>query len=244
MKFTTFSFATLVGLGSMAATVPAIAQHAGPQVGDAQRPAPVAASADGQIARFIVGPMGHVRGFVLDSGTLVMTGGREDEATATLLAVGNAVHVAGFGLPGMPLTIMHATVSVNGQVVIAPREHGQHGGGARGAWQSLSPADRMARFEAHSQQRDARIAQLPAVTTSGTVQLVLAGPRGGAHGVLLSNGASVFFPRPIAEAIRARGGLHSGESLHVVGHGGNYPQGTSVFAQRLTFSDGSTAAMQ
>lgn len=237
--------AGLLGLASVAHAGYALAQNApAPFAGQPGRPAPVAVTSDGHVARLIVGPMGHMRGFVLDNGTAVMVHGREGDAVASL-AIGAPVHVEGFGFPGATAMIHHATVTApGGQVLIAPQPHGQHGNwGANGA-NGTPPADRMAGREARHQEMAARFAQLPVVSTSATVQTVLAGPRGGVHMVLLSNGTSVFLPRPIAEAVRARGGIRAGENLQVSGHGGAYPQGTSIMADHVTFADGSTAVAQ
>jgi hypothetical protein len=240
MKFTSLAFAAVLGIASVAQTAPAFAQQAAPQAGaQIARPGAVPVAADGRVARFIVGPMGHVRGLALDNGTLVMIQGRQGDALSQQLAVGTPVHVDGFGFPGATSMIHRATISANGQVVAAPQVNPQHAN-----WQAMSPADRMARREAHRQQREARLAQLPEINTSGAVQTVMAGPRGGVHGVLLSNGATVFLPHGLSMVVRQHGGLRPGETIQVSGRGGNYPQGASLVAQRITFADGSTAVAQ
>src|SRR5206468_958123 len=108
----------LLGLASVAHAGVALAQNA-PAAIAAQpgRPTPVAVTSDGHVARFIVGPMGHTRGFVLDNGTAVMIHGREG-AAATSIAIGTPVHVEGFGFPGATSMIHHATVTGPGGQVL------------------------------------------------------------------------------------------------------------------------------
>jgi hypothetical protein len=87
------------------------------------------------------------------------------------------------------------------------------------------------------QERLARFAQLAPQTANGAVQAVLAGPRGGVHGLILTDGTSVFFRGPIAHALHQRG-IHPGDTVRVTGRGGVYPQGRSVLAEQLSFADG------
>lgn len=87
----------------------------------------------------------------------------------------------------------------------------------------------------------ARIAQMPARSAQGTVQTLIAGPRGHVRAVLLNDGTTVTFDRQIAQAAQAQG-LAVGQVLRVQGHGEQYARGVAVMAQSVTFANGVTAA--
>lgn len=264
----TLSILTL-SLLSLAA-VPAFAQSApGAEAPMAHGdfPAPTAATASGPIARYIVGPMGHVRGLQLRDGTLVMLPRHGGETLPQQAAVGQTVRVEGLSHAGNGArVIFHSTVrNASGTVLVeAPAlppggfgrghhgpggdhdgdgdahehggmgfGHGHHGGGMHGGGMHGGMRGR---------GMHGAMAQLPEQTVTGAVQTVVAGPRGGVHMILLANNTTVFVPRPLARSFGART-ISAGETLRVTGHGGAYPQGTSVVAQQITFADGTTAQM-
>ena len=227
---------------------PASAQPA-PQPG-AQTPSFAAAQTSGTLARYIVGPAGHVRGFVLDNGVLVMLQGPGD-AMAQQVPVGQAVRVEGFVVPGNEHVFHRTTVyGPSGAVVAAPMGPPP---GAEGPWQhwgpgmggpgaghgpgqghgpGMGPGPGMGRF-----------AQLQPFNAAGAVAFVLGGPRGGVHGLLLADGTSVFLPRPLAMAVHQRGGIRVGEVVRVSGRGGHYALGASVLAEQIVFADGSQVSL-
>jgi hypothetical protein len=234
MKLSPLALSAFLALGTLSA-LPAIAsaQNLAPSAsGPAMAGPPLApAQTSGTVTRYIVGPMGHVRGLTLNNGAIVMLNGRLGDAVARQIPVGQPVSINGFANPSNPLEIFRASVSIpSGAVVATPafQGYGQQGG-----------ANGHHRDPARRAEMTARLAQLPVRNASGTVQAVLAGPRGRAHGVLLSDGTSVFFGRGIARDVSQRG-LHVGESLRVSGRGNTYPQGASLLADALTFADGTT----
>jgi hypothetical protein len=242
--------ALALGFGSLA---PAFAQAPAQQQQQQQRPgrpefAPTQAS--GAVARYIVGPMGNVRGFVLDNGAVVMTHGHGD-ALAQQVRVGQSVRVEGFANPSAPRLIRRATVyGANGAVLIAAparpaegfhrghRGHGGQEGHGRHGRHERGEGRRGGEFR---EQMRARLAQLPARTANGTVQTVLAGPRGGVRALLLADGTSVFLHPHLSRELRQRG-VQSGESVRVAGRGAVYPQGTSMIAERIQFADGTSVS--
>lgn len=234
-----------LGLATAVASVPALAQPAGPQ-GQApqQQPAPMAqVTVSGTVAHYIVGPAGHVRAIALMDGTVVWLHGRSGDLLTPQLPVGNAVRVEGLAAPGRPMQIRHASVyAANGALLVAasspmqqqPGAQGQQQpGGMHGRWRQMDPAARQARRA----EMQARLAQLPARSAQGTVQTVITGRRGMVRGLLLSDGTSVFLRGPLAHALAQRG-VRVGESVRAAGRGNAYPQGASVLAEQLTFADG------
>ncbi|MFO0649463.1 MAG: hypothetical protein U0326_24695 [Polyangiales bacterium] len=89
-----------------------------------QRPAPTPAQASGNLARFLVGPGGRVRGLVLDNGTVVMVPPRASADLAQRVRVGQPLRVEGVTFPGATAgtaTIFRATVrGADGSVIAAP----------------------------------------------------------------------------------------------------------------------------
>lgn len=241
-----------LGAGSAAAQN---APPASPAAPDAARTPPVAAQASGTLARYVVGPGGRVRGFALNNGTLVMLPPRAGGDFAQRVAVGTPVRVEGFARPGAPAqVIFRATVrAADGSVLVAapqgpmgPRagadvgrgpgaRGGMHGRGHGGRWGMRG--GRRGGMRGDPGARAAHLAAMPAQRVSGTVQQVVAGPRGGVRTLLLSNNVTVTVPRAMAAPLAQRG-VRVGEAVQVAGRGTATPQGTGVVAEQLTFADG------
>src|SRR6266540_4109688 len=91
---------------------------------EAAHPALSQIQKSGTVARYVVGPMGHVHGFVLSDGTLVRLGGRHDEDPSARITLGQTVNVQGFAPPGTSGVIVRATVyGPDGSVLAQPGEH-------------------------------------------------------------------------------------------------------------------------
>lgn len=256
MKLSHLALALSLALG--AATAAAQNAPAAPDAQAPARPAPVAAQASGNLARFVVGPNGHVRGLALHNGTVVMLPPRAGADLAQRVGVGVPLRVEGFSRPGAPHMIFRATVrGADGSVLVAapqgpmgphgrfgagrgghPEHGGMHRGGMRGGMHRGGRGGMHGGFGA---ARAARLAAMPQQRLGGTVQQVLAGPRGGVRALLLSNNATVTVPRPMAAPLAQRG-VRVGESVQVVGRGTATPQGTGVIAEQLTFADGARFA--
>jgi hypothetical protein len=245
-----FSAAFALGLASLLPLAPAFAQAPAPQL-QPGHPQPIPARTGGTITRYIVGPMGHVRGFVLDNNAVVMIHRRGGDALAQQAPVGQAVRVEGFAHPSNPQVIHRATVyAANGALLVAPPPF-PHAGvpfvpgapGAPGAQvPPRGPGGRRAMRMHRRQMMMARLAQLPPRTASGTVQTVVAGPRGGVRALLLSDGTSVFLHPGLTRALRQRG-IQQGETVRASGRGNAYPQGPSLIAEQLTFADGTVLSV-
>jgi len=253
MKLSHLALALSLALGT--ATAAAQTAPAAPNGQAPARPAPVAAQASGNLARFVVGPGGHVRGLALNNGTVVMLPPRAGADLAQRVGLGVPLRVEGFALPGAPHMIFRATVrGADGSVLVAapqgpmgPRGgfgagrggHPEHGGMRRGGMRGGMHRGGM--HGGFGAARAARLAAMPQQRLGGTVQQVIAGPRGGVRALLLSNNATVTVPRPMAAPLAQRG-VRVGESVQVVGRGTATPQGTGVIAEQLTFADGARFA--
>jgi hypothetical protein len=180
----------------------------------------------GEVGRYVVGPLGHVRGFILKDGTTVMLHDTAGDAMAKTVAVGESIRVEGLS----PATsggkvIFRPTVSgMHGVVVSPPAGRGGRGG------------DPAARQQKKAEMR-AELAKLPAVSASGTVQSVIPGRRGQVEGVVLTDGTSVFLRHGLVKAMGART-IRVGDRIASTGKGAVYPLGTSVLAGSVTFADG------
>lgn len=212
--------------------------HHGARGERGDRPAPQAASVSGPIARYVVGPGGHVRGFTLRDGTLVMT--RGGDALAQRVAVGTTVAVDGLRAPNGN-TIFRASVRLpdGTELVAAPQGRGGPGGGhgwhrGRGAHrqegqQGQAQGDRRARWQE-------RMASLTPQSTTAQVQQVVGGRRG-ARMLLLSDNTTVVLARGMGRSLGERT-IRPGETVTVQGRGGAYPQGRSILADSLRLADG------
>ncbi len=176
----------------------------------------------GDVARYVVGPLGHVRAFVLKDGTAVLLHGTSGDAMAKEVPVGQSVRVEGWSPTSSGgKAVMHAAVySQHGQVVTPP---------ARGA-------DRAERKEERGELR-AEVQRLPEASAKGTVEAVIPGHHGKALAVVLNDGTSVFLRHSLAKAVAARG-IRVGDQIQTTGKGASYPLGASVLAGSITFADG------
>ncbi len=236
--------ASLALSASMVLGLAAVAEaQSPPQAGaEAPRPAFTPTQTTGPVARYILGPAGHVRGFQLANGAVVWVHGHEGDALAQRVPVGQSVRVEGFVIQGAPTTVIHRPTiqaSDGTTLVTAPP---MPPGGFRGP---REPGGREAGegHEGHMhgmmEHRLERLEAMPQYSANGTVQTVLQGPRGGIHGLLLANNTAVFFPRPISEGLRAHG-VQPGQVVRVNGRGGAFPLGASVLAEQVTLADGTT----
>jgi hypothetical protein len=210
--------------------------------------------------------MGRVRAMVLDSGAVIMLG-HDGEAVATRAGVGARVRASGFVSSASASTIVAATImDASGNVIsqpnpqaiarmqqrqMQPMQPGQSGPVTQ-PMQPMQPGQgpgmmHAGRRHRHGQgmgrmhQMQQRIQALPIRVASGTVQTLIAGPRGHLRGVLLSDGTSVTFDHQLSRAAQAQG-LAVGQNLRVQGHGEQYARGVAVMAQQVTFANGVTVA--
>jgi len=190
------------------------------------RPHGAPVSVVGEVSRYVVGPLGHVRAFILKDGTAVMLHGTSGDAMAKDVAVGQSVRVEGVSPAagtGSKLIMRAAVFGQHGQVVTPPAR-GERGG------------DRDARKEQWSEMRE-EIAKLPNASANGTVQTVLAGHHGKLMAVVLTDGTSVFLRPRLAKQVMARG-IRPGDRIETTGKGATYPLGASVVVSSIKFSDG------
>lgn len=261
MKHLALAFALTLGVAApaWAQTAPQAApQIAGAPQGAPMRAAPTPVTASGNLARLMIGPGGHVRGLVLDNGTVVMLHGPGGDELATRVRVGQPLRVEGFTRPGSAGFIGRATVrSADGTVLVAPpagpmgmgpggmnhdgmdhdgMDHGGMGRGHHGMGRGHGGM-RGGHGGMRGGMMGARLATLPAQAVNGAVQQVIAGPRGHVRALLFANNVTVYLPRPIAFQLQQRG-VRAGESVRASGHGTSTPQGTGFVADQLAFADG------
>ncbi len=182
-------------------------------------------SVTGEVARYVVGPLGHVRGFLLRDGTAVLVHGTSGDVMARDLPVGQSVRVEGWSpAPSGGKAIMHAAVfGPHGQVVAAPARGPGEGRGGGGP-------------EKHGELRG-EIARLPDASANGTVAAVIPGRQGKPVAVVLTDGTSVFLRPRLANAVMARG-IRVGDRIESQGKGATYPLGASVLVRSISFADG------
>jgi hypothetical protein len=186
--------------------------------------------AAGELARYIVGPSGHVRGFTLKDGTVVLVRPRLGDALADQVTVGQTVRVDGRSTANEPKVVFRAAVyGPHGQIA-APAAGGEKHG-------RMSKEERA---NMRAQRREA-LAKLPAASADGTVQAVISGRHGAPRTLLLSNGASVFLDRSLVQALGGRS-IRVGDAVKVSGKGGTYKNGASVAANELVMGDGTRFA--
>lgn len=246
------------------AALPAGAQNAPAAMSSAQapagRPALQPTSLTDTVVRYVVGPMGRARGVVLSHGTVVFTHAGRGQDLASLVPVGTTIRVDGMINPAAPQTVYHATLSnTAGAVLVQPPAFGRGPQGPmmqpgqpapQGPMMQPGPQGTTGGWHGHRgqggfghrEQLRARIEALPVLQVRGTVQSLLTGPRGHAHGALLSDGSTVYFRGPLAHAA-AQHGLRVGDALTVQGHGTQGPQGSGLVATQLTFADGAVATL-
>jgi hypothetical protein len=246
MKHLALALALALATSSVAAqSVPAA-----PGLAPSARPAPVATQAAGNLARFIVGPGGRVRGIVLHQGTVALLPPRAGAALAQSMGLGVPLRVEGLAHPGAtPAVIFRATIrAADGTVLFAPPpgapdapghfdDGDEHPGLRRGGpWGAFGGG-----MGGGPGGRAARLGALPPQRVSGAVQQVIAGPRGRVRMLLLANQTTVTLPRQLVEALAQRG-VRVGEVVQVSGRGTATPQGTGLVAEQLTFADGTRFA--
>jgi hypothetical protein len=208
-----------------------------PAQGAPVRPALAEVHPTGTVSRYIVGPAGHVRGFMLQNGTVVFTG-RAGDAMAANVAVGQTVQVDGKASPSSSNVVLRAKVYGPHGAVAAPSGGG---GGGGGNWKNLDAEQRKERRAERRERWNEELAKLPAASLDGTVQTVIAGRKGRTRSVILSNGANVVLERSLSRALDGRT-IKVGEVIHASGKGGTYKNGAAIEATELTFSDGTHVA--
>jgi hypothetical protein len=183
-------------------------------------------SVSGNLARYVVGPLGNVRGFILKDGTAVMIHGKAGDAMAKAVQVGQSVKVDGMGpADGANKVVFRVTVyGPNGDVVVAPPQRGEE------------PRDPAARKERFAELR-ADIMKLPEASANGTVETVVPGRHGKTMAVVLTDGTSVFLRPGLARAVMAHG-IKAGDKIESSGRGARYAVGSSVVVGSITFADG------
>jgi hypothetical protein len=230
-----------LSLSMALSSVTGFAQNAPAQRPAMQRTPPTAAQTSGTVTRMIVGPGGHVRGLVLNNGTVVMTHGRGGDDIAQRVRVGQAVRVEGFSHPGTTTTIFRPTIrATDGTVIAQPPAlpEGAQGWGHGGRFGARGHGPGMGRGGHHGMMGE-RFAALQPQTANGAVQQVINGPRGSARTLLLPNNVSVFLPGHMHPQLMQRT-VRVGETVRVTGRGSATPNGTGIFADSITFSDGTT----
>ncbi len=179
----------------------------------------------GEVARYVVGPLGHVHAFLLKDGTAVMVHETGGDAMAKTVPVGQSVRVEGW-----------SPASSNGKAVFRAAVYSQQGQIVSPPARGEQKLDRAARKERFAEFR-AETEKLPEASAAGTVQAVIPGHRGRATAVVLNDGTSVFLRHRLAKAIADRG-IQVGDKIQVAGKGATYPTGASVLAGSITFADG------
>jgi hypothetical protein len=223
-------FSTVI-LASLLATLSATAFAAEPgSPPDAQaHPALAEVHPAGTVARYIVGPAGHVRGFMLRDGTVVFTGRGGDKMAADV-AVGQTVRIDGRASPSASNVVVRAKVfGPHGEVSEPRADNGQ--------WKTLDPEQRKEQRKARRQKEMEELAKLPAASLDGTVQTVVTGRRGNPRALILSNGSNVVIERSLRKAMAGRA-IKAGDVVHASGKGGTYANGASIEATELTLADG------
>jgi hypothetical protein len=230
-----------VALMSLALTVPALTSFAGDAFAEDAPVAPVAvaetqvapghahagaaANVSGEVTRYVVGPLGHVRGFILKDGTVVMVPRESGDVMAKAVPVGQTVRVEGWSptASGGKEVMRAAVYGQHGQIIAAP---------APGEWKR----DREARKTERATER-AEIKKLPAASANGTVETVVLGRGGRPEALVLNDGTSVFLRHSLAKAVMSRG-IRVGDRIQSEGKGATYAAGSSVVITSITFADG------
>lgn len=227
----TLALAVPAFAGTAFADVPSpsvTAESAGDVAGVQARPARQGSrvSIVGEVARYVVGPLGHVRGFLLKDGTTVMIHDTAGDTMSKTVAVGESVRVEGWSptASGGKQVMRAAVFGQHGQVVTPP---------VRGA---EGPRDPSA-WQAKRAELKAEVAKLPEASANGTVQSVIYGHRGRVEAVVLNDGTSVFLRPGLAKQVMARG-IRVGDQIRSSGRGASYPLGASVAVGSITFADG------
>jgi hypothetical protein len=179
----------------------------------------------GEVGRYVVGPLGHVRGFILKDGTAVMLHEAAGDAMAKDVPVGQSVRVEGW-----------SPTSSGQKAIFRPAVYGMHGQVVAPSQRGAGEADRTVRQERRAAMRE-ELAKLPDASASGTVQTVLPGHHGKSMGVVLTDGTTVFLRPSLAKAVSSRG-IRVGDRIQTSGKGAAYALGSSVLAGSVSFADG------
>jgi hypothetical protein len=215
--------------GTALADAPADGQVAPPADGAGRgehRGTPVNVS--GEVARYLVGPLGHVRGFLLKDGTVVMVHDEAGEAMAKVVPVGQTVRVEGVSPAdsGGKMIFRAAVYTQKQGQVVTPPARGARGGG-----------DVTAERKDRRGELKEELEKLPEASANGTVEAVISGRHGRSIGLVLRDGTTVFFRHSLAKALTERG-IKVGDEIQSSGKGATYPLGASVLAGSITFKDG------
>ncbi|MYM34607.1 hypothetical protein GTP38_09675 [Duganella sp. FT94W] len=161
-------------------------------------PAPPAPSAvaEGVLQRYLSTPYGELNGLRLRDGRIVLFGPPMAQSVRAAATVGDAIRVIGHSAPD---GVLHAVVVLN---LTSGRRASEQPPGA-------PPAPRA----------------LQRLTAAGTIDAVLHGPRGEANGVLLTDGALIYFRPELAS-----GPLSTGQPFAAIGIGTSGPHGLSIEA--------------
>jgi hypothetical protein len=177
----------------------------------------------GEVARYVVGPLGHVRGFLLKDGTAVMVRGTAGDEMAKGVPVGQSVRVEGWSpTEAGGKAVMHASVYGQHGQIVAPQARGE--------------GNRDERRTQWGERRE-EMQRLPDASANGTVANVISGRRGKVMAVVLDNGTSVFLRPSLARAVMERG-IRVGDRIQSSGKGASYPLGASVMVSSISFADG------
>lgn len=183
------------------------------------------ANVSGAVARYVVGPLGHVRGFILKDGTVVSVHGTAGDGMAKQVRIGDVVRVEGWSPTASGgKEVMHASVFGQGGQIVAPPARGDR---------SRDPGAR----KAERQEERAEIAKLPDASANGTVETVMMGRRGKPAALVLTDGTSVILSHSLSREVMSRG-IRVGDRIQSSGKGATYPAGASVFVRSITFADG------
>jgi hypothetical protein len=172
-------------------------------------PVVTAIDQDAKVQRAITSPFGGLEGVLLDDGRFVRL---PPFADASKLGAGTAIHLVGSSIGAA----VHAETitAANGDVLFAKPTERPAG----------PPRDR------------ARPPALADVAHAGTIASIVRGPMGEASMLLLSDGAVVMVPPPVARD--AGDALVVGQTVSASGRGGTYASGVSMFATSLTLASG------
>ena len=227
---TSFTARARRAVAGLAVAVPAVMAQAQPAPLHPPPPRPIAdpaaptasgndAAFEGRVAAYLLSPDAGVAGLIFDDGRQVSV----------------APHLGGQ---------LAALVRPGQQVRVGPRRDDAFGpGGARritsiatGATLAEGPPDDPGPSPVAA--GDATTALQPTQAT-GTVRLLLRGPRGETNGMLLDTGTQVFFPPHVAN--EAADWLRPGNSVQVEGYGRSSGVGTVLQATRIAGPQGQTA---
>ncbi|MYM84557.1 hypothetical protein GTP44_21725 [Duganella sp. FT50W] len=162
-------------------------------------PAP-SAVAEGVLQRYLSTPYGELNGLRLRDGRIVLFGPPMAQSVREAAAVGDPLRVIGHSGPD---GVLHAVVVLN---LASGRRASEQ---PPGAAPPPPPAPRA----------------LQRLTAAGTIDAVLHGPRGEANGVLLTDGALIYFRPELAS-----GPLSPGQPFTAIGIGTKGAQGLAMEA--------------